>query len=690
MPHCRRGEAIERLRLRGATLMPWGPLPSDYAERVYAGVLGKIIGVYAGRPFEQWPQKAIEAKFGEIDRYVADEAGVPLIVADDDISGTFTFLRAIDDYKLTEPDPAAVAKVWRDYIIENQTILWWGGVGVSAEHTAFLNLKAGMTAPESGSIARNGKIMAEQIGAQIFIDGWGLICPNAPAEAAAWADAAGRVSHDGEAVQGARAVAAMVAAAFCSPSIDDLIEIALSVVDPNCLIHQVIRDVRDWFHAGLSWREGLVKIQTQYGYDVFPGGCHIVPNHALVIHALLHSNGSLSEGMRVVNTCGYDTDCNAANVGCILGVRNGLAGFVDGYDWRTPVNDRLFLPTADGGGCISDAVIEARKVIESAFAIRGEAPMGNLPRFGFDFLGSTQGFSAFGDAQVQHAAGLRIVARQGGATTPTFLQPANLSSGGYSLVACPTLHSGQTISAKVVANNPSTASIAIQFAGEDDSVQFWQGPSQTIAAHESADWVLVCPDFNGAPILGIGLNISGDVTLKSLDWNGVPTATFKATESGNYWHHAWVNSMDAWHRWDRAKPFHLVKNAGTGMLYQGSQDWSDYAVSATGTSNLAEEFGLVIGVRGLQRFAAVLVKRSGAVELVEENHGRKVIATGSIPYELGDAMTFQLSQIGNQLIATVNGVELKGFLDQEISGAAGFLVTTGTASFGPLEIAPIK
>jgi hypothetical protein len=27
-------------------------LPADYVERVYAGVLGKMIGVYLGRPFE--------------------------------------------------------------------------------------------------------------------------------------------------------------------------------------------------------------------------------------------------------------------------------------------------------------------------------------------------------------------------------------------------------------------------------------------------------------------------------------------------------------------------------------------------------------------------------------------------------------------------------------------------------------
>ena len=29
-------------------------IPAGYEERVYAGVLGKIIGVYLGRPFEGW------------------------------------------------------------------------------------------------------------------------------------------------------------------------------------------------------------------------------------------------------------------------------------------------------------------------------------------------------------------------------------------------------------------------------------------------------------------------------------------------------------------------------------------------------------------------------------------------------------------------------------------------------------
>ena len=64
-----------------------------YEEQVYAGVLGKVIGVYMGRPFEGWGKNAIIEHFGRVDRYVAAERKVPLVVPDDDISGTFTFVR---------------------------------------------------------------------------------------------------------------------------------------------------------------------------------------------------------------------------------------------------------------------------------------------------------------------------------------------------------------------------------------------------------------------------------------------------------------------------------------------------------------------------------------------------------------------------------------------------------------------
>jgi len=40
--------------------------PSDYVERVYAGVLGKIIAVYLGRPIEGWSYGMIMERSGEV------------------------------------------------------------------------------------------------------------------------------------------------------------------------------------------------------------------------------------------------------------------------------------------------------------------------------------------------------------------------------------------------------------------------------------------------------------------------------------------------------------------------------------------------------------------------------------------------------------------------------------------------
>ena len=60
----------------------------NYFEQVYTGVLGKVIGVYMGRPFEGWTRDAIEKRWGNVDHYVHHDQNVPLVVADDDISGT--------------------------------------------------------------------------------------------------------------------------------------------------------------------------------------------------------------------------------------------------------------------------------------------------------------------------------------------------------------------------------------------------------------------------------------------------------------------------------------------------------------------------------------------------------------------------------------------------------------------------
>jgi hypothetical protein len=48
------------------------PIPPDYLEQTYAGVLGKIIGVYLGRPFEGWTYDRIMRELGEEGRMASE------------------------------------------------------------------------------------------------------------------------------------------------------------------------------------------------------------------------------------------------------------------------------------------------------------------------------------------------------------------------------------------------------------------------------------------------------------------------------------------------------------------------------------------------------------------------------------------------------------------------------------------
>jgi len=460
------------------------PLPADYVERTYAGVLGKVIGVYLGRPFEGWSYERIMKELGEITYYVNDRLpwNPPLVVTDDDITGTFTFLRALPDYKHSlDLTPAQIGQTWLNYIIENETILWWGGFGNSTEHTAFQRLKNGITAPESGSMALNGKIIAEQIGAQIFIDGWAMVAPGNPDLAADLARRAASVSHDGEAIYASQVLAAMEAQAFVEADIQKLLDVGISYIPKDSTIYRMIADIRELHAAEPDWHTGRTQMAKLYNYENYGGNCHMVPNHGLIILGLLYGDSDFTQSMLVVNTAGWDTDCNSGNIGCLMGIKNGLAGIATGPDWRGPVADRLYVPTADGGSCVTDAVRITDSIANTGSALAGQSfsmPK-NDARFHFELPGSVQGFqplpgvSGSAPVNVENITGFSQLGKRSLAIhyslktsenparvmTATFLPSEALTMPGYSLFACPTLYPGQTVHAELTADPQNNRSI---------------------------------------------------------------------------------------------------------------------------------------------------------------------------------------------------------------------------------------
>jgi ADP-ribosylglycohydrolase len=663
------------------------PLPADYVERVYAGVLGKIIGVYLGRPFEGWTYDRIMAELGEVWYYVHEQCGVPLVVTDDDLSGTFTFLRALPDYGNTrELSPTQIGETWLNYIIENRAILWWGGMGRSTEHTAFLRLKHGIAAPHSGSAALNGRVIAEQIGAQIFIDGWAMVAPGDPELAADLARRAASVSHDGEAIYGAQVIAAMESLAFVERDLHVLIDTAVRFIPHDSIIFRLIANLREWRARFPDWRVAREQIAAQYGYDRYPGNCHIVPNHALIMLGLLYGEDDFQKSLMITATAGWDTDCNAGNVGCLLGIKNGLAGIDAGPDWRGPIADRLYLPTADGGRAVTDAVRETFAVVNIGRDLAGETPLApkHGARFHFALPGSVQGFIVDDSADSRETLSLENVTgqsvcgdrclalryrhlalgRAARAATATFLLPETLRMPGYAMLASPTLYPGQNLSARVCADrsNPTLVQCRLYLLVYDscDAIVRKYGDATTLAPGSEHVFAWRVPDTGGQPIAAVGVELRGrghgTVYLDYLTWEGTPEATFGRPAGGSMWRRAWVNGVSAYEQ-GANEPYRLIQNEGTGLLIQGTREWRDYRVCAVVTPHLAEAFGLGARVQGMRRYYALLLtrtaQRNSVVQLVRVCHSATLLAEASFAWAYEQPYIFDLCVVGRDLIGVV-------------------------------------
>jgi len=691
-------------------------IPTDYTNRVYAGVLGKLIGVYLGRPFENWRYKDILEKLGPITYYVHERLGDPLVVTDDDIAGTFTFPRALDDYGIS-PDLSAedIGKAWLNYIIEERSILWWGGAGNSTEHTAWLNLARGIPAPASGSIETNGATVAEQIGAQIFIDGWALVSPGNPAQAAKLARAAGSVSHDRESVNAAVLWAAMEAEAFLSKDVDHLLDTGLSYIPKDSLIAKLVADIRAWTSGNEDWEATRQKIEDTYGYDKYPGNCHVVPNHALMIMALLHAPHDFQRGQMIVNTSGWDTDCNAGNLGCLHGIMLGLEGLEAGPDWRGPVADRLYISSADGGRSITDAVDISLWLANLGRKLAG-IPAQPAPKdgakFHFSLPGSVQGFRpqpsqiAVDDLRVSSndtalAIDFKALApgREAATTTPVFIPHDVLKMRTYDLMASPRLHAGQILRAHVHADKANRgtveAKLRIRHYTSDDTLADIDMPmGKLLSAGETVTLEWVVPETGYQPIAEVGVVLvsrdgraDGRILLSALTWDGCPDVTFRRPQgAGDFWRRAWVSNV---HFFSKHFPqdIRISQNRGSGIILQGTRDWTDYAVEADLMLHLGDYGGLVLRAEGQRRYYAARVTRQGELQVVRRRDADETILA-SVPLETAfeTAFTMVATAKGDRLSVTVGEVTLEAQDDAFAGGAAGMEIYEGALSSTRIRI----
>lgn len=669
----------------------------NYEKSVYAGILGKMIGVYAGRPVEGWTYDHIRERFDQIKTYVNDQVGMPLHVPDDDLSGTFAFLRCLEDFG-PEAQAADFGETWLNYLIENRTVFWWGGMGRSTEHTAYLRLKAGISAPQSGSIATNGAAIAEQIGALIFIDGYAMICPNDPVRAMAYARQAASVSHDGLAVELACFWCALESLAFAERNLDTLLDRALAFPWSERL-HRLVDDVRAYCRQEQDWRVVRDWLDEAYGYHLYPGNCHVVPNFALMLASVLLGGDSFSKALEIVISSGWDTDCNAGNICCFNAIRLGLEA-LDSH-WRDPCHDRFYVISSLGCRCTADAATETARILAIHNRIYGMPQAKRQMRYSFHLPGSTQGFSHCPVVEGNETPARNVnagEAAQNGLilmthtalSVPVFYETKD-RYGGYELIGSPTLYETQTVVCCLSCDD--TASVR-PYVVTCQGVK--RGPVWTVSGTFRGTWTV--PDLGGMPVERFGVerldeDAASRVLLTGVDWQGAPkrlciAGCLRREEDGSAMRpfDAFTSSARQF-QVDKVHTFCISHPAADGVADLGCEDWRDYRVSARVIPSLSTRCGLLARTHGHRKYYAAVLEDQHWLRLIARDGDKEtVLASTPFDHPWDQPLTLSLECSGTHLRATADGCVLEAEDGRFAGGGAGMLVSEGSMLVDELKV----
>lgn len=694
-------------------------MQKDYLERVYAGFLGMNVGIRLGAPVEPniWSYERIKETYGDIRGYVKDYIN---FAADDDANGPVYFFRALrDSSKNGELTPEYVAKAWLNYAREGIGMFWWGGYGVSTEHTAYLNLLHGIPAPLSGSAKTNGKLMADQIGGQIFIDTWGLIFPGQPTKAADYAEAAASVSHDCEGLNGARFIAAAIAEAFVEKDVMKIIERSLQEIPADSLYTAVVKAVIA-HHAQNpgDWESCLHMLHRDWGYDKYGGVCHIIPNAGVCVLAMLYGAGNFDRTVEIATMCSWDTDCNAGNVGTILGVMAGLDGI--GSHYRKPINDGIVLSGITGYLNILDFPTYAKELARTGYALAGEAVPAELETtdgelyFDFELPGSTHNFRTsdpflmtVSNSEKKAFAGKgslrvlvdRVVRGQGARIFyKPFYTRADFSDERYKPAFSPQVYSGQTMEMQVYFDKWfgwDTVQVSPYFRTMSDKKIHTHG---FVKVKPDAWQKISCTieDTQGDLIDEIGLVIEGDTpsTVKTIGEFYIDE--FKVFGKAEY-------SVDmSKQRKELATVTPFIVNHGAWEIEEGRLNLMCYQESLAYTGNYyTKDMDLHADVEVANGDNAVLLLRArgamqsymagfdqGQVCIWKQDFGMEKLASRDFALEKGRSYSLNFKAQGDVLTLTVDGETVLEVQDGTYqSGMWGLgALTMGRTFFGGLHV----
>lgn len=321
------------------------------ADKILGGWFGRSAGCLLGKPIEKTQRAGIKELLHSnntwpLTNYITG-IGIPdsllqkypwnkhsgkeslrenlvCMTEDDDLNYTMINLIVCEKYGLSF-SAENVIETWLDMLPVLSTF--------TAERVAYVNSLTGLTPPFTAMVNNPYR---EWIGAQIRADIWGWIAPGDPEKAAEYAFRDASVSHVRNGIYSEMFIASLIAASFNSSSIEEIINEALKCIPQKSRLAEAVKFVMKLPVNEQSWEETLDTLYHNFGKYHW---VHSINNTALVVASLISSNGDFETAICNAVMGGWDTDCNGATVGSILGTMHGAKNLPG--KWIDPLQNKI-------------------------------------------------------------------------------------------------------------------------------------------------------------------------------------------------------------------------------------------------------------------------------------------------------------------------------------------------------------
>ncbi|MBR1676902.1 MAG: ADP-ribosylglycohydrolase family protein [Clostridia bacterium] len=327
-------------------------LPDDLKDRVSGAITGRACGCLLGKTVEG-------IKYSELTHFLKKTGNYPMkryIFRSDLTPGilsdyNFPFEKKVyadecdgmpvdDDINYVVIAHLTVERYGENFTPYDMSRSWLALQGkdayCTAERLAFINFVNGYEPPYS-AVYKNP--FREWIGAQIRGDYFGYIHAGNPEAAARTAYNDACISHVKNGIYGEMFASAMIAYAAVEKDIKKIITGGLGQIPSTSRLYKAIFDVIDDYEKGVGAMDEIGKIHAEFDDADGHDWCHTISNAKIVATALLYGGGDFGKSVCLAVQTGFDTDCNGATVGSVLGMRNGLKSI--GEEWTKPINGKL-------------------------------------------------------------------------------------------------------------------------------------------------------------------------------------------------------------------------------------------------------------------------------------------------------------------------------------------------------------